>query len=271
METRTVLIDSRDREANSKSTTDFLVKLATPIENVIRVDLRQLIISEGIYNIGDNNGLFLLDATYSNPNLPTPATTVAKAGYIPVGYYTLSQFAVALEASIRAVLDANGWKHLEVPYITCAVNADRKLELYGIDEYLTFSLSFPNRRSALVFGFNTKAGGTAVITTDIDDNDYYWLESDIAMGLETIEYLVLRSPELGNRITTARGVPAYDIVPIPDRIRPLVYTRYEASPSATIAKRTLYELHMTLTKPTGAVLDLRGNDLAIVLEITQTS
>ena len=64
MKTKTVLIDSRDREANSASTTDFLVKLGTPLDNVVRVDLRQLVISEGITNVSDTNGLFLLTASY---------------------------------------------------------------------------------------------------------------------------------------------------------------------------------------------------------------
>jgi hypothetical protein len=264
----TILIDSRDREPNSASTSDFVVKLGTPLQNVVRVDLRQLIVSEGIYNVSDTNGLFLLNASYQPPSAPSQLNTIAvSAGYIPVGYYTLSQFATALETAMTSVLDANAWGSLGVPYLSCSVNASRTLEVWGANAYVHFALSFPTQECATLFGFLSTNGRTSDVSQDIDGNLYSSMTADTALGLETIEYLLLRSPELGNRLTTARGVPAYDVIPIPDRIRPLVYTRYEAGVSSEIAKRSLFELHLSLTKPTGAVLDLRGNDLAIVLDV----
>jgi hypothetical protein len=264
----TILVDSRDREANSASTSDFVVKLGTPIQNVVRVDLRQLVISEGITNVSDTNGLFLLNARYAPVGLAQPLTTSSvNAGYIPAGYYTLSQFASALETAMASVVNANSWVSIGVPYFTCSVNANRTLEIYGVNEALEFSLYFPTLECATLFGFASANGKGSDVSVDIDGNPYSSLVADVPLGLETIEYLMLRSPELGNRLTTARGVPAYDVIPIPDRIRPLVYTRYEAGVSSEIARRTLYELHLSLTKPNGAVLDLRGNDLAIVLDV----
>jgi len=263
-----VLVDSRDREATSSSTSDFVVKLQRPLTNVVSVDLRQLIISEGIYNIDDNNGLFLLQAVYALSG-GTPTTLNLTAGYVPVGYYTLSQFALALQQALQDTFGYGGITPRPFPWITCAVNAERKLELYGIDANLTFSLSFPNLRSAETFGFLTISGDTSLPTTDIDGNMYQWIQSRNPMGLETLEYLCVRSSELGNRVQTSRGLPAYDIIPIPDRIKPLVYTRYEAERKSTFNKQTLHELHIALLKPTGQVVDLRSNDIALVLEVVQ--
>lgn len=263
-----VLVDSRDREPTSSSTSDFVVKLQNPLTNVVSVDLRQLIISEGIYNIDDFNGLFLLQAVWSPPSLPA-VTLNLTAGYVPVGYYTLSQFAEALQTAIAQTFVAGGVPLPAVPWITCSVNAQRKLELYGVDNNLVFTISFPNGNALKTFGFNNISGTTSSTIVDTDGNPYQWIQAPFVLGLETIEYLCLRSAELGNRVQTARGLPAYDIIPIPDRIKPLVYTRYEAERKSTFNKQTLNELRIALVKPTGEVVDLRSNDVALVLEVVQ--
>ena len=263
-----VLVDSRNRQADSASTSDFRVTLQTPLHGVSSADLRQLIISDGIYNVDDHNGQFLLSAVYS-PRTGLPVTLNTTAGYVPAGYYTLSQFASALEKAIAATFAAGGVSSIALPWITCGVNAERRLELYGVSNDLHFSLSFPSVLAANVFGFPAVTAVPSSPVMDTDGNTYQWIQSPQVMGLETLEYLLLRSPQLGNTVQTARGVPAYDIIPIPDRIKPLVYTRYEAAASSSFAPRTISELQMALIKPNGKVIDLRGNDVALVLELTQ--
>ena len=65
------------------------------------------------------------------------------------------------------------------------------------------------------------------------------------------------------------GIPAYDIVPIADHTKPLVYERYTSTSNESqyVKPFTLFQISMKLNKPSGALVDLRGSRVAYVLEV----
>lgn len=258
-----ILVNSKDREKGSVSTSNFRVKLSRPLTNVVNCELRQLIISEGIYNLSELQSEFVIAAVGDQVYNTQPSFSVQT--YIPVGYYTLGAFADAVETAIQAVFVDKSWDRNK-RWITASVNDDKKLELYGYDNTFHFQISFPRLAAAKAFGYNSTAGETSVQTADETGYEYQWSQSNIAIQLEMLEYLCLQSPELGDRLLTSAGLPAYDVIPIPDRIRPLVYTRYEAKAQPDFLPRSINDLNIRLVKPTGKVVDLRSNDVALLLE-----
>jgi hypothetical protein len=258
-----ILVNSKDREKGSVSTSNFRVKLSRPLTNVVNCELRQLIISEGIYNLSELQSEFVISVAADQVYNTSPSFSVQT--YIPVGYYTLSAFADAVETAIQAVFVDKTWSK-EKRWITASVNDDKQLELYGYDNSFHFQISFPRLAAAKAFGYTSTAGEPSIQTADETGYEYQWLKSNIAIQIEMLEYLCLQSPELGDRLLTSAGLPAYDVVPIPDRIRPLVYTRYEAKAQPDFLPRALNDLNIRLVKPTGKVVDLRSNDVALLLE-----
>jgi len=258
-----ILVNSKDREKGSVSTSNFRVKLSRPLTNVVNCELRQLIISEGIYNLSELQSEFVITAGADGIFNIQPSFSVQT--YIPVGYYTLGAFAAAVEAAIQAVFIDKTWDPNK-RWITASVNDDKQLELYSYDNTFHFEISFPRLVAAKAFGYNSTAGESSSQTQDETGFQYQWIQSNVAIGLEMLEYLCLQSPELGDRLLTSAGLPAYDVIPIPDRIRPLVYTRYEAKPQPDFLPRAINDLNIRLIKPTGKVVDLRSNDVALLLE-----
>ena len=268
---RSLLVDSRARATGSSQ--DFVVRLNEPIFNVVRTDLRQLIISEGIYNVFERNNEFVLKVQKNTGTVAVPVFGAVQTvgGYVSVGYYTLKQFQFAVEDSINAALG-----EIDPTYtVTCSVNGSKKLEIYTSDASFRIYLDFPNTFSAATFGFVdpvTKQKVVVTTTPGMDDayGKYFMLTSPFAVGLETIEYLAIQSGELGNRVATTSGIAAYDVIPVADRTRPLVYERYANKANDDVYSRkshTLYQIDVRIIKPSGEVVDLRGNEVALVLEV----
>jgi hypothetical protein len=253
-----ILVNSKDREPGSASTSNFRVRLSRSLTNVVNCNLRQLIISEGIYNVGEAQSEFILtagtDGAYTNFSLQT---------YIPVGYYTLSAFAKAVEDACQELFVLNDWPPT-TRWITTSVNAQKQLEFYSADNTFHFLIGFPRLVSARAFGFESSIESGLV--EDETGFQYQWIQSPNPVGIEMLEYLCLQSPELGDRLLTSAGLPAFDVIPIPDRIRPLVYTRYEAQTIPDFNARSIFDLTLRLVKPNGQVVDLRSNDIAVLLE-----
>lgn len=258
-----VLINSKDREADSVSTSNFRIKLAQTLNNVVNCDLRQLIISEGIFNVSEAQSEFIISVTPDGIHNTNPSFTTET--YIPVGYYTVTQFAQAVESALQELFVSNNWGN-SVRWITTSVNANKQLELYGYDNNVHFEISFPRLASAKAFGFTSTTGSASTVTVDDTGFHYEWIQSPNPIGIEMLEYLCLQSAELGSRLSTSAGLPAFDVIPIPDRIRPLVYTRYESQIKPDFAPKSISELNLILIQPNGKIIDLRSNDVAFLIE-----
>jgi hypothetical protein len=258
-----VLVNSKDREPDSVSTSNFRIKLPTPLNSVVNCDLRQLIISEGIFNVSEAQSEFIISVTLDGVHNTNPSFTTES--YIPVGYYTVSQFAASIETAIQELFVNNNWGN-SVRWITTSDNSNKQLELYSYDSNIHFELSFPRVTAAKAFGFSATTGLASTVTVDDTGFHYEWIQSPSPIGIEMLEYLCLQSAELGSRLSTSKGLPAFDVIPIPDRIRPLVYTRYESAIKPDFAPKSITELNLKLIQPSGKIVDLRSNDVAFLIE-----
>ena len=93
-----VLISSDNSDADSVSTTDFTLRLGTPLDNVIKTDVVQVAIDYAPNILNGNNTVVLNEGMIVNndPNA-TYGGQKSRTLTIPEGYYTVSSFCACVQ------------------------------------------------------------------------------------------------------------------------------------------------------------------------------
>lgn len=103
-----ILITSDNRSADSVSTTDFTLRLAVPINDVVKTDLVQVSMDYNVANIQAPNNTFTL-----GQGIKQGDTVITNTYLFEDGLYTIEVLAAWIQQQLRAGLQRLLWREWE--------------------------------------------------------------------------------------------------------------------------------------------------------------
>jgi hypothetical protein len=297
-----LVLYSPDRVPGALSSdSNFRIKLAHPVDDVVKVELRSFLSPNGIYNItfspsitfqwtwtGANSPFYTNIAPVFGIPVPTnqSLTTLIylnNGSYSPTGL--MKELVSKMNDNIAGMLGDYGGgtsTSRRTEWITGQVNAAGRIELYSEDLGLVFGFTLLGvvPEICAILGIDPTAGGgtiTAVATgSPHGTTDYYWLIFPNRMNLPNYQVICVRSQAFGNKLIAtqgnASGLQCFTTVPIGDGGQPIKVildnnldsTYFNASQTAY---NTLDEIDITITDLYGRVIDLLGNPVVMEFDV----
>lgn len=232
------LISSADRVRSNPSavTAEFVCKPNPPLRNVVNSHVRMCVVNNGLINIDESSNTFLWNSAATS---------------IPPSYYDQIELSRVLSDLLSTV---------SVPVVV-DVLANGKLRIRCNN---TFTISFVGYAgAATLLGFGTSVYSPTLLA------GMYTLVSDNAINLPLYDYILVQSNKLGSRIRTSTGLNAYAMLLNYNNnyTSSLVYENYLNMEDVYNTEPTdLEEVDIRLVDGTGKILNLRGQNVAILME-----
>lgn len=288
---RKILLYSGDRNERAGSqSSDFEITLAKSLDEVVKIELRNFVLPTGIFNVSEKNQSFKITWAWTPTNSTSiPAankpTAVASSGAdacdIPIGAYSPDGLVAAVVKAIQDNINSQMVYPAGAPqqdWITGQLDASQKIQLYSIDNGLTFTWDSGSTIDPLLFGAGTSPI-TAINTGGVwGTTNYYYLVMPNHINLVSYDLICLQSNALGQKLIAAEGAASgfncFTTIPIADGSRPIQTTFSNTLDSAYFdANRSAYNnlrtIDIRLTDTNGALLDFRGSDCLLEFDIVQ--
>lgn len=232
-----VLVSSDAREASSASTTDFTVKMLVPLTNVVRTDLVQVAMDYRIANVVDVT--FTLDGqTYTiEDGLYTPYSLCEEIKYVLGDNYEVFLTAlsgIVIQDMVNTSPIGRG----------ITVDAPAARTIFGMTE--------PTLLPVLYNGVLTWRFPRAVALTDNQP------------------YMFIKSRFLGTTIRTAQNNQGFWRMVLNDVANGYIYMTNNRVDQYTEPPRTIQDIDLQLVYEDGSVVNNRGGQFALLLEIVRS-
>ena len=258
-----ILVSSDNRSADSVSTTDFTLRLAVPINDVVKTDLVQVAMDYNVANIKAPNNTFTIGVGDVSGD-----STVLNTIFLEEGLYTLDVLA--------------GWiqEQLEEPYNV----------FYSVSGALMIQLELTNQASqndtpanrmltcnvdvANILGLNVASNATIAITPSFNAVDgkfgtYQWtFPRPVQLG-GIYPYLFIQSRELGTDIKVANGAMGFWRMVLNDQVNYSLTMVNNRVDTYTDVPRKLQNIDIKLVYPDGTDVNNNGGRFTLLLEIVR--
>lgn len=254
-----VLVSSEERDGTSASTTDFRVKLAVPVSNVVKCDLLQVVMDYKVANIVAPNTGFRIAEDDSIRELT-----------LEEGLYTPSSLSEELEALLGDTY-------------TVTISSLNVLTIHRLfqsaEEVIhppALQVSTGNRDfEVLTDGLRALLGMTglrlrpAFKANDGDHGSLTWTFPRAVKLGQISPYLFIQSPDLGTDIRTSGGQVGFWRMVLNDTTNGFLQMVNNRVDSYADTPRTLQDIRVRLLFPDGSVVNNRGGVFAMLLEIVR--
>ena len=247
-----ILISSSQRSNGSSAS--FTVRLERPIDNVVRTDLRELIIAPPYANSAQAliNAQALSDAQALNTDVLSMDPDI--------------------QAALQTAITAND------ALITAQSNLDNNTDenAYGIlSELLNDAIAAVDALPNTLAVSQTNADESTAACTAA----YNALQIEVAKvlsfdaQLEATPYIGIQSPQLGNTVDSSTNISLYDVVPFVGGSLPFVYQRSGNRVDKDVygPKVMLYQFDVRFIYPDGSLVDYGDNEVNMLLEVITES
>jgi len=264
----TLVLNSKDRDVATDPTNNFNITLARPVFNVVKAEMRYFFLENGIWNIDTDGNSFGLRINAGGTVPATVSTTI----FIPAGYY--SQIALCNEIQKQCDDFLNGI----ISNVSITPSGTLQMDSATNSFRVSFGLGSPvQARTAFILGFNSGSNNdSAIISGTLSQ-----LTSPNEVSIATYPYIFLQSSKLQNQLLTTTGLSAFGIVPMTSSLQGIgntdvaLGTTYDAGAYPMDASYftqpiTLDRIDIRIVDDSGALLDTRNNNVAIVLRLAHT-
>lgn len=246
-----VLVSSTDRTGNSRSTTDFTVRLSKPIHKVVKTDLVQAIIDYRIANVTAPGNMFTIEEGQVSRELT-----------LEDGIYTPN----VLKESLETLLG---------PDYTVNISADNVLSIEymvpteeAIQTARTHRLIVSNATMRQVLGLRSSPVTPTYAQTDGEFGSYRWAFSQPVRLSQVSPYLLIQSQNLGTDIRTAKDQGYWRLL-LNDPVNSLITMSNNRVDTYQESPRTLQEIDVRLVFPDGTVVNNRTGSLTLLIEVVR--
>jgi hypothetical protein len=265
LQRKTLLIRSQDRVNGSD--TQFTVRFPTSITNVVAVNLLQVVIQDGVFNVESNSNTFWL-RSYDASDNPVDSAVV-----LSTGYYDSTAFEIVLGAALTAASTdstlASVWSvAIEVDTGKLSI-INATTEKWAI--MFTSGLSTQPGTAAMM-GFSPVSGIFSPPLYQVSPP--YNVVSTRSMHLPNFDYLLVLSQVLGvgDNVETPNGIAAWAFIPNTTRVFGSSTISWENTrqPFLDLASQTSRDIttvDIAITDAQGSVVDTRGNHTAFLVEL----
>jgi len=245
-----VLVSSSDRRPGSQSTTDFHVRLPVPIHRVIKTDLVQAVMDYRVANVTAPANTFRMGEGESSRDL-----TIEEGLYTP---YTLREaLADLLGDPYIVIISADNVLTVEYPV------PDSGMDMTAANRQLAVT----NATLQSILGLRAAALTPTYSATDGEHGTFFWRIPRPVTLTNNEPYLLVQSQHLGTDIITTSGDRGFWRMLLNDPAQGVVAMVNNRVDTYLDTPRTLQEIDIRLTYPSGAIVNNRNGSLALLIEV----
>lgn len=282
-----ILVSSDNRAADSISTTDFMLRLPVPINNVIKTDLVQVAMDYNVANIKDSTGNLANlvvnvgngDTTTTFNNIIVPSTTTDIL--FEEGLYTVDVLASWFEQQLLKEMgpswsvfyNTSGKLLIESP-VRATADAISNRKITCANATLAYTLGLINTPTftggALVATLLPTIVSPAVGVDGTGVNGTYRWTFPYPVKLSGIyPYLFIQSRALGTDIRVANGNMGYWRMVLNDQVNYALNMVNNRVDTYTNEPLTLKDIDIKLVYPDGTPVNNSGGRFTLLLEIVR--
>lgn len=241
-----VLVSSDAREASSASTTDFTVKMQVPLTNVVRTDLVQVAMT---YLISNVVGCFftIQEGLDGSGHLVSRTLTIEDGLYTP--YSLCEEIKYVLGGDYEVNLTALGSILIQDIAATSLTNR---------------ALIVTSPAAQVIFGMT---GST--VSPELYNGVVSWRFDRSISLTDNQPYMFIKSRHLGTTIRTADNTQGFWRMVLNDVANGYIYMVNNRVDVYTESPRTIQDIDIQLVYEDGSVVNNRGGQFALLLEIVR--